>query len=369
MAAAGSRHEVMKSCREVNDGLADIPEAKMEIGFTHVYLFFDHSCSQARTCKDGCQESEWCMFLSVSDKREQSEKTRSCCVITNWHTNKCRLACELYLVCWWIRSVCLLVCDKVPPPGPVYSQHSPKALNTVLQASTAHIPIIALSSLFKVSIRRVRLSVCACVMPWACCCMCVNGIIILSCVYSMLPVQSVLSSYISPNPPLLFTCSVCFQMYQSISLRIVSPHQSMNYQLLPFSPLPSHLAAISPLNFHSFISQLLLGCCVCVPACGVVHVSAEWMEPSCQSCQSLCQEMTSGCSEDMQYLSGTVQIRVQARMCVWWSREGMHLSFCLYVCVCVSVEDALKAADVCFRGGLQASLSMYMFLYPYKSAM
>lgn len=48
--------------------------------------------------------------------------------------------------------MCLLVCDKVPPPGLVYSQQSPKALNTVLEASAAHIPIIALSSLFKVSI-------------------------------------------------------------------------------------------------------------------------------------------------------------------------------------------------------------------------
>lgn len=38
MAAAGIRH-VMEPCREVNDGLAVIPEAVMEIG--HIYT---HTC-------------------------------------------------------------------------------------------------------------------------------------------------------------------------------------------------------------------------------------------------------------------------------------------------------------------------------------
>lgn len=41
MAAAGSRH-VMESCREVNDGLAVIPEAEMEIGHTHIYSLTTH---------------------------------------------------------------------------------------------------------------------------------------------------------------------------------------------------------------------------------------------------------------------------------------------------------------------------------------
>lgn len=45
MAAAGSRH-VMASCREVNDGLAVIPEAPMEIGRTHILLLTTHARTQ-----------------------------------------------------------------------------------------------------------------------------------------------------------------------------------------------------------------------------------------------------------------------------------------------------------------------------------
>lgn len=48
MAAAGSRH-VMEPCREVNDGLAVIPEAEMEIGHTHIYLLTTHALMHART--------------------------------------------------------------------------------------------------------------------------------------------------------------------------------------------------------------------------------------------------------------------------------------------------------------------------------
>lgn len=38
----------MESCREVNDGLAVIPEAEMEIGCTHIHLLY-HTRSHART--------------------------------------------------------------------------------------------------------------------------------------------------------------------------------------------------------------------------------------------------------------------------------------------------------------------------------
>lgn len=53
MATAGSRH-VMESCGEVNDGLAVIPEAEMEIGRTHIYLLTTHALMHA----DGCRGSE-----------------------------------------------------------------------------------------------------------------------------------------------------------------------------------------------------------------------------------------------------------------------------------------------------------------------
>lgn len=108
------------------------------------------------------------------------------------------------------------------------------------------------------------------------------------------------------------------QINQSISLPSV--------YLFVLSPLPLPLATTTTLPYsHIFISLLLLGsyvcvlyvCVVCLHVCGVVHMSAEWMEPNCRSCQSLCQEMKSGCSEDTQHLSGTLQIRVlQAQVCV-----------------------------------------------------
>ncbi len=50
MAAAGSRN-VMESCREVNDGLAVIPEAEMEIGRTHIYLLTAHALVHAGGCR------------------------------------------------------------------------------------------------------------------------------------------------------------------------------------------------------------------------------------------------------------------------------------------------------------------------------
>lgn len=48
MATVGSRH-VMESYREVNDRLAVIPEAMMEIGRTHIYLLTTHARPLART--------------------------------------------------------------------------------------------------------------------------------------------------------------------------------------------------------------------------------------------------------------------------------------------------------------------------------
>lgn len=55
MATTGSRH-VMESYREINDRLAVIPEAMMEIGHTHIYLLTTH----AR--RVGCQGRERCML-------------------------------------------------------------------------------------------------------------------------------------------------------------------------------------------------------------------------------------------------------------------------------------------------------------------
>lgn len=98
-----------------------------------------------------------------------------------------------------------------------------------------------------------------------------------------------------------------------------------------------HLSFTLQLRHLSATVRLL---CLCVSSlarvrlCVVVHVSAEWMEPSCRSCQSLCQEMRSGCSEDTQHLSGTVQIRApQAGV---WVCVGVYLSG--GVCVCVDEE-------------------------------
>lgn len=125
MATAGSRH-VMESYREVNDRLAVIPEAMMDIGHTHIYLLTTHACMHTRT-----QRRMWVMHvtLSVSDKPGQSGKTRPRCVISNWHMNMCRRAGWLLLLHWWVLGVCVCLCVTKHHHLAWYSpQYSPKAL-------------------------------------------------------------------------------------------------------------------------------------------------------------------------------------------------------------------------------------------------
>lgn len=82
MATAGSKH-VRESCGEVNDGLAVVPEAEMAIGRTQIYVVTTLALMDAHM--QGWMSGERVMrvTVSVSDKPEQSGKTRSCCVITN----------------------------------------------------------------------------------------------------------------------------------------------------------------------------------------------------------------------------------------------------------------------------------------------
>lgn len=57
MATAGSRH-VTESYREINDRLADVPEAMIEIGHTHIYLLTTHTRMCTGTRRGGCQGRE-----------------------------------------------------------------------------------------------------------------------------------------------------------------------------------------------------------------------------------------------------------------------------------------------------------------------
>lgn len=57
MATAGSRH-VMQPYREINDRLAVVPEAMMEIGHTHIYLLTTHARVRTRAGRGGCQGRE-----------------------------------------------------------------------------------------------------------------------------------------------------------------------------------------------------------------------------------------------------------------------------------------------------------------------
>lgn len=75
IAPAGFRR-VMESCREVNDGLAVIPEAELEVGHTHTHLYaVDHT----RTVRGVCQGSEWCtlpwMFLTRLSSQGKQGRT------------------------------------------------------------------------------------------------------------------------------------------------------------------------------------------------------------------------------------------------------------------------------------------------------
>lgn len=106
--------------------------------------------------------------LSVSDKPEQSGKTRPCCVISNWHMNMCGpgwLAASAGADEDFVRAR-LFVRDKTPPPGSL-------GLPSIPQRHSAALPIIALSSLFKVYIRCLNMyrnsCVCCvllCMCPW-----------------------------------------------------------------------------------------------------------------------------------------------------------------------------------------------------------
>ena len=168
---------------------------------------------------------------------------------------------------------------------------------------------------------------------------------------------------------LTLTCRlVCLSLH--LSVETVSSHQSVKYLLLLLSPSPSLLT--SP-DSHSFISRLLLSCCLCVCVCVCVSVrpvcvcvSAEWMEPSCRSCQSHCREMRSGCSEDTQHLSGSLQIwALQAGVCVC-------LCACVWACTCVRVcghsscvwahEEATRLeVCVCVCDGWQVLVSICLY--------
>lgn len=92
--------------------------------------------------------------LSVSDKLEQSGKTRPCCVITNWHeyVQTGRLSAST-VGRWWVLDVCLLVCDKKTPPGSVIPPAFPKALNPTLSgfysALPNNCPFITLQSVYQ----------------------------------------------------------------------------------------------------------------------------------------------------------------------------------------------------------------------------
>ena len=295
------------------------------MGHTHIYVLTTHARMQM------WMSGKWVMrvTLSVSDKPEQSGKTRWCCVITDaWICADG--AGYLLLVHWWVLGVCLSLCvyrcvcvwGKTPPPGSVYPRRSPEALGPVLQDSTGRIPIIGLSSLFRVFIRgnafwNMHMCLAVGLLPLHVC----RG----DNYPFMRPQCPRMESPLCWLAPFALKfifltclhvhCYVCVYIYQSISLWAVSPHQSAQHLPLLLSPSPSLHSS------HSFISL-------------AVHTSAQWTEPSCQSCQSLCQEMRSGCSEDIQHLSGTLQIRAP---------QAGRASVCECICLCVCVGVCVSA--------------------------
>ena len=144
MAAAGSRH-VTESCGEVNDG-AGCHSRGGDGDRSYTHILVDHTRSQAR--KAGCQASEWCMlpWVFLTSLSGQEKQGHAAWLLTDTWT------CADGPASWWILGVCLSACNETPPRPPA-PKHSQKALIPVLQASAARVPIIALSSLFKVYIR------------------------------------------------------------------------------------------------------------------------------------------------------------------------------------------------------------------------
>lgn len=138
--------------------------------YTHILV--DHTHSQRRMSGKRAMH----VSLSVSDKLEQSGKTRPCCVIINWHMNMC-MGPGLFHGRGWGLCTCTSLCTRqytttwIRRAPQLLAQSLPQRHWTVLEACAAHVPIIAPSSLFKVYIRCLNMYINSCcvllfICPW-----------------------------------------------------------------------------------------------------------------------------------------------------------------------------------------------------------
>lgn len=157
MVTAGSRR-VMESYREINDRLAVVPEAMMEIGHTHIYLLTAHArvCTHAR--RGGCQRREWCMlhWVFLTSLSSQGKQGHAVWLLTDTWICARGLAGSLSHG-WWGLCTCMSVCARqnsgtwiswVPHPP----KYSPKALDgawSLCAARPHNCPFIALQSLYQ----------------------------------------------------------------------------------------------------------------------------------------------------------------------------------------------------------------------------
>lgn len=184
MATAGSRH-VMESYREINDGLAVVPEAMMEIGHTHIYLLTTH------TRRGGCQRRERCMlyWVFLTSLSSQGKQGHAVWLLTDtWICARGLAGC--FSRGWWGLCTYMSLCARQNTTTCIRDQSRPPHPLLLQSACATHVPIIALSSLFKVYIRCLNMyrnSYCVLLFmcPW------VNYLFLYSC--NMLPARDLLS--------------------------------------------------------------------------------------------------------------------------------------------------------------------------------
>lgn len=177
MVTAGSRR-VMESYREINDRLAVVPEAMMEIGHTHIYLLTAHArvCTHAR--RGGCQGREWCMlhWVFLTSLSSQGKQGHAAWLLTDtWICVAGSLSRG-----WWGLFMCMSVCARqnsgtwisrvAHPPRPHPPKYSPKARESAWSSCAArphNCPFIALQSLYWCLNMYIN-SCCVllCVCPW-----------------------------------------------------------------------------------------------------------------------------------------------------------------------------------------------------------
>lgn len=167
MATTGSRH-VMESYREINDRRAVVPEAMMEIGHTHLLT------THAR--RGGCQGRERCVlhWVFLTSLSSQGKQVHAAWLLTDtWICAQGQAGC--FSCSWWGRCTCTsqntTTWIRRDPTPPNLAKSLLRRHWTVLEACAAYVPIIALSSLFKVYIRCLNMYINSCcvlllMFPW-----------------------------------------------------------------------------------------------------------------------------------------------------------------------------------------------------------